>query len=117
MIKLKVNIDYINSLYVLCVSIIQSINESLRDNKKIEDQAKFKSELYEINCVKDKLEIQRIKMRNNSWARKKIVFKLSPTQSYLLVKYWSRNIEPINNYNMVVVSDLANDIYKQITNM
>ena len=117
MIKLKLNIDFINSLNVLCISIIQIANESLSKCKGITEQAKYKSEMYEINQVKDRLEIQRIKMRSNSWARKKIVFRLSPTQSYILVKYWGRTLEPINNYNMVLVSELANDIHKQLTNL
>jgi len=116
MVKIKLNSDSLSSINTLCISILQVVNELLCKSKNIEDSARYKSELYEINCVKDRIEIQRIKMRNQ-WSKKTISFKLSPTQSYILVYYWSRNKEQINNYNMVILSDLSNNIYQQLTNM
>lgn len=116
MIKIKANIDVLNVLNMLCLSVMQIANEQLAKERDIESQAKYKSELYEVNILKDKIEIQRIKMRN-SWSKKIVSFKITPTQAYILVYYSTRNKEMINNYNMVLLADITSSIYKQLTNI
>ena len=116
MIKLKLDINGLEALKLLCVSILQICNESERKAKNIGEAAKYKAELFEVRTVKSKVEIQIIKMKNH-WSKKTTVLRLTPTHGYILTHYWSKNIEPINNYNMVVVSDLSSSIYKQLTDM
>lgn len=116
MIKLKLDINGLEAIKMLCVSILQICNESESKAKNIAESAKYKAELFEVMNVKSKVEIQIIKMKN-SFSKKKTVLSLTPTHGYILTHYWSKNIEPINNYNMVIVSDLSSSIYKQLTDM
>lgn len=119
MIKLKSNTSELSVLLSFCKTVEAELTRQLYNNRRINiELLQRKADVYELKTLIEKIEIKKIKTRENP-AKKKIALTITPTQSLLFIKYsgFYQSVNQGDSYSSITILATSNRISKLLTNI